>query len=426
MKIVSLRFTATAALLLVVATRSRSAEMVVENLDGPVTRIEIASFKTFMQSRVPSDNNIGNDWVYGDSGKDTEALGLLYEITGDAAILDQMIRFADAALACRNDSANGRIVWTGKRELCWPNKSPETGDGKYSGSENGDVIAHIGYCAKLILKTPALGTNSVGIGDPRGYGRSYRERALTYVREMDRSLDTFILPNFVSATDSNHYRWPESDSYRALGPRYQTAPGKPVPWNQQTMLSGGFLRLAECHEILRDDPARVAKYYGIVRANMDWFLGDLHPDTRDGRTVYDWGYSQGRRSEDVPHGGYDIWGLWRAFESRRFDVPRATMTNFANTLRYVIYDSTNKVFSLRVDGTNPGNRGARNSIGASWVPLVAFLADGRPDFYHVVAEANRSGAKTKPLDDAFLLFMKHRRHQTSSTPAAGTSPRPTK
>ena len=93
-----------------------------------------------------------------------------------------------------------------------------TGDGKYSGSENGDVIAHIGYCAKLILKTTALATNSVGIGDPRGYGRSYRERALTYVREMDRSLDTFILPNFVSATDSNHYRWPESDSYRALGP----------------------------------------------------------------------------------------------------------------------------------------------------------------------------------------------------------------
>ena len=34
-----------------------------------------------MQSRVPSDNNIGNDWVYGDSGKDTEALGLMYEIT---------------------------------------------------------------------------------------------------------------------------------------------------------------------------------------------------------------------------------------------------------------------------------------------------------------------------------------------------------
>src|SRR5215471_8370881 len=99
-----------------------AADMAIDSLDGSITSNEIASFKIFMQARAPSADNIGNDWVYGNSGKDTEALGLMFDVTRDTAILDQMIRFADAALACRNDPVNGRVIWTGKRELCWPNK----------------------------------------------------------------------------------------------------------------------------------------------------------------------------------------------------------------------------------------------------------------------------------------------------------------
>ena len=135
-----------------------------------------------------------------------------------------MIRFADAALACRNDPMNGRVMWTGKRELCWPNKTLTAEDAAYSGSESGDVIAHIAYCAELILRIPALWTNTVPIGDPRGYGATYRARALKYVTEMDRSIDTFIVPWFVRTSESNHFRWPDSPLYRALGPRYERAP----------------------------------------------------------------------------------------------------------------------------------------------------------------------------------------------------------
>jgi hypothetical protein len=397
---------ASLAAVLLAARISSAADMVIEGIHGDVTTNEIATFKAFLRAQPTSGDNIGNDWVYGSAGKNTEALGMVYEITGDVAILDQMIRFADDALACRNDAVNGRILWTGKRELCWPNRDPKVEDGKYSGSENGDVIAHIGYCAQLILKTPGLAAKPVGIGDARSYGRTYQERALTYVREMDRTIDSFITPNFVSAKDDNHYRWPESDLYRALGPRYRTAPGNPIPWNQQTMLSGGFLRLALCHEILKDDPARAKQYREIVGANLKWFLGDLHPREQNGHAVYDWGYSAGRTGEDVPHGGYDIWGLCRAFDDGGFGVPAATMTNFANTVRYVIYDPEKKTFHMRVDGKD-GGKSPRANLAASWMLLADYFPND--ELYDIVATANSAAAKSRPLEAAFLLRLKHER-----------------
>src|SRR5262245_54682436 len=139
------------AVILTSAASVSGAEMLIESLEGPVTSKEIAAFKAYMRERPTSDNNVGNDRVYGDAGKDTEALGMVYEISHDVEVLDQMIRFADDALACRNDATNGRMIWTGKRELCWPNSATNSKTAAYSGSENGDAISHIGYCAKLIL-----------------------------------------------------------------------------------------------------------------------------------------------------------------------------------------------------------------------------------------------------------------------------------
>jgi hypothetical protein len=234
--------------------------IIIESLNGSVTQNEIQAFKSFMQTRNISNNNVGNDWVYGDSGKDTEALGLMYEVTGDVAILDRMIQFADGALTTRNSATTGRMIWTGRRELCWPNKDITAPDAGYCGTESGDVVAHIAYCAKLILQTPAIWNTPVGVGDPRGYGATYRARALKYITEMDRTIDTFLLRWFVAASDSNHFRYPDTPQYGALGERYERNRGDPVPWNQQTMLAGGFLRLADCHAILGDDPSRVTRY----------------------------------------------------------------------------------------------------------------------------------------------------------------------
>jgi hypothetical protein len=389
------------------AFTARSAEMLIESLDGPVTKNEITAFKTFITSLPATGDNNHNNWVYGNGGKSIESAGMVFEISGDREILDQMIRFADAALTSRNDPVKGRLIWTGKRDQCWPNSPANSATAAYSGSENGDVISHISYCAKLILKNPSLWTRDVGIADTHGYGKTYKERALTYVREMDRTMDTFVVPWFVS-TNGNQFRWPDTPLYTF------NHGGTPIPWNQQTMLGDGFLRLAECHELLGDDAARVKKYYEIIHANMNWFLSDLHPGEKNGHPIYDWGYSSGRKSEDVPHGGYDIWGLYRAYESGKFGIPAAMMTNFANTLNFVIYDPANKAFHMRVDGVDGGKK-PRASVAASWTVLSEYFPTD--ELYYTVGKANMAPAKTKPLEAAFILWEKNRRHLKAATVA---------
>src|SRR5690349_12516437 len=84
-----------------------SADIVVESLTGPVTGNEVATFKSYVAGRTMWSDHIGNDWVYGNPGKDSEALGMMYEITRDRAILDRMIEYADQALFIRNDGNTG-------------------------------------------------------------------------------------------------------------------------------------------------------------------------------------------------------------------------------------------------------------------------------------------------------------------------------
>jgi hypothetical protein len=405
---------------LTLAAAPAAADILIEGLSGPVTSNEVVSFKQFMATRTPSGDNIGNDWVYGNSGMDAEAMGMMYEITGDTAILDRMIEFADVALAVRNDPSKGRVIFTGKRELCWPNKDPGASDAKYCGTENGDVIGHLAFAARLILGTPGLGPRTVPTGDPHGFGATYEARARRYVAELDRSIDTFIVPNFVVASDANHYRWPDTAGFGALGSRQQNDRGKPIPWNQQTMLNNGFIRLAESHRLLGDDPARVARYDAIVQSSLDWFVSDLHPGTSGGHPVYDWGYSLGRTGEDTGHGAYDAWGVCRAADHGTA-VNKAVPVGMANTLAFVMYDGGTKTYAQRVDGTS-GSGAPRDYVHTQWMCLCPYLTS--PDLYTITAATNLSRAKTTPIFAAFIFTNKARRAGTVTPTPTPTSTAP--
>ncbi|WP_216845214.1 hypothetical protein, partial [Granulicella sp. S156] len=92
--------------------------MTVSSFTGPVTSTEVNSFLSYVTAQAPATNNIGNNWVQGTQGEEVKAMGLVYEITQNTAILDQMIRFCDAVLSERDDLApapTGQIViWTGR------------------------------------------------------------------------------------------------------------------------------------------------------------------------------------------------------------------------------------------------------------------------------------------------------------------------
>jgi hypothetical protein len=195
----------TAPLLAPPAALGAAESLVVEKLEGPVTVTEIQAFKNYMREAPVPANNIRNAMVYGDGGMAVESLGRMVEISGDRELLDRMLAFADAMLAARNDPKTGAIVWTGERELVWPNRAPEGGKPLYSAAENGDVAGHVAYAAKLVLENEKLWNVKIGDGDPHRFGATYRERAARYVREMDRTLDSFILKWLVQPGTLRYY-----------------------------------------------------------------------------------------------------------------------------------------------------------------------------------------------------------------------------
>ena len=373
--------------------------LLIEQLHGPVTKNEIAAFKAYIQQAQPSFDNIGNDWVYGTSGSTMEAMGMMYEVTKDTSILNHMIRFADVGLHIRNHADTGRILWTGKRELCWPNKSATGPDAPSSGSENGDVIAHIAYCAKLIILTKNLWDQKVSIGDTYQFGNTYIARAKKYITELDRTVTSYLLPNFVGK-DYRFY-WPNQAKWVALGPRYKKDGGKGIPWNQQAMLAGGFQRLAECYELLHEQPKKVALYDTIVKTYADWFVSQLVPYDVAGHACYKWSYAVNdtalKYMEDQGHGGYDVWGLCRAYERKACRIRTEVMEQLANTVLYVM-NKGEGLFSKKVDGSN----GTQNYLGASYMHLARF----RPQLYDIIASANLQQAKAKANYFAQILLIK--------------------
>jgi hypothetical protein len=311
------------------------------------------------------------------------------EVTHDREIIDKMLEYAEQMMAARNHPETGRILWTGKRDPVWPNKAEDAKDAKSAGTENGDVIGHIAYAALLVLQDKSL-------------DKGYHDRARTLVRELDRSTDEFILPWLVD-DKTLKYHTPDSPGYGELGERNERARGKSIPWNQQMMLNNGFQRLAECHDVLGDDPERVKKYDPIVKTSCDQFLSEVVKYQVDGHDCYKWSYAVGDKTqhymEDGGHAGYDLLVV-RAYLSGRYGITKEQLLPFVNTVRYVMSKGDGK-FAWRVDGK--GN--TRDYLGGTYL----YLAELDPDVYPLIASACLKRSESNPATAARILWMKHRR-----------------
>lgn len=409
-----LKFSLIVLLILFSGKRGAKAEsMVIDNLTGAITQNEIDNFKAYMASKVtPPAYSGGNVYVYGNAGKAIEACGLMYEATGDIEILDRMIYYSDACLAGRNDLASSsvggqRLSWTGEIEPIWPSvDQSETVAG--AGIEQGEVLSHMLYCAKLILQTPAIWNTTVPDGDPKVYGATYKQRALKYITEADYVMDAWILPRFLKASEDNHFYFPGApNTYK---------PNDPAPWNQLFMLTDGFIRLIQCHELLNDNPARVTQFDAIVQSNLDWFYQNVSAQTSyTGAAINLWLYAIGGSIEDANHFAYEAQGLWIAYESKRYGLTFKSIVPFANT--YVdmvlgIYNNTTNKYAGKVDGTTgSGNSGGDNYVRDEYIYLTEF----RPDQYTRFATINNSKIASSPQITARLLWEKNRRYINSQT-----------
>jgi hypothetical protein len=393
------------AVLVCLLSEDASAGMVVQSLSGPVTPTEISSFESFMSGEsAPTANTYNNEDADGTSGMEAEALGLMYQVTNNPAFLNQMIAYADRFLSLRNDrtsAANGgqRVMWDGHIDPVWLTYPTNVTDSGYAGCENNDIVGHIAFCARLIFETPSLWNTPVPDGDPYGTGTTYYQRAQTFLTQMDLTESNYMVKWFINPADDEIVA-PASSAWTALGQSVNA-------WNRQMMFMNGFQRLSECHQLLGDNPSKVAQYDAIVRAAMNWFVSNLKPYTTNGITVYNWTYAPGSGgSEDnTLHSTYDIWGITRAWESGRYGLLNSTMIPFANTLQYVMNVSTNHI-SYYVNDT--GSNSPRNYIYPGWMPIANFGAQTFPIMANMdIAQGSQASTA---IFDAFILWVKNARY----------------
>jgi hypothetical protein len=435
-----MRATRIASLIVLGALASRPARAyVIEGLDGPPTANELASLKSGLAvdyKAAPQTcagppcgpfniflANHGNNYVYGQSGGAVEGMIALYQVTKDRQVLDSMVYFADQMLAHRNDRYKTHDMYTGKPELCWPNKDPGPEYG-YCGTEQGDVLGHITSVALEIVKSPALWKEVTPVPDTLKFGATYLERARGYLADCRKTIDTFIIPELVDA--GNRFRFPDSAAFASLGPRYAGNRGRTVPWNQNTMLANGFLSIAMALDLLGEEPAVVAKYDTIVKTWVRALIdGGVVKGVAMGNPTYDWCYGSNDKppacSEDVGHGGYDFWGVYRAYARPALGLTMAEVVPFANTFRYKIMLGSG--FASKVDGSGTGG-----NVGSTWLYAAFF----RHDIFPAVAGALVGAAKGGDPDTAGRIlwgkFMNSRAWQPEESygrvPADAGAPAP--
>ena len=360
------------------AANAEDRDMVLEGLDGDVTTNEYQSFVDKLHYLPPPPtNNIGNLMVDEKDGARLHGMQTFYEFTHDQRDLDMAIVWSDAFLHARNDPTNGRIIWTGKRDLCWPNKATNDVQALHAGAENGNVIEHIVNTARLILEYPAVWDQSAP-PDKFGFGATYLDRAKTYVQECQRSAETTIVPWFVRGTKDG-YRLYHPDS-----PAYFKCCGDsgPVPWNQQQALVGALLRLAQCHRLLNDGNTNIAYYEKITADAAAWFFASALPVSAHNRVCYDWAYVAPRDPADWPEvtteSDYDMF-IFRAFQAN-LGPTRQQMQRLINTARFVMYLGTNRIAG-KVNGTSNTERHERQFLEFEWIEMSVLDRE----FYHLVA-----------------------------------------
>src|SRR5258708_2375837 len=382
--------------------------MSVDSLDGAVTQNEINSFKSYILTINavvwPNTGSMENQYAQAASGEQIKAMGLMYEISGDTAILDRMIYFCDTLLSQRNDllaAPNGqRVYWNGKISPAWPGQA--LGTTPYSTSASGDCIGHLANCARLILQSPSIWNTTVSIGDPQGYGATYLLRAKTYVRQSDYTFDNCFFSDMLTLTNSgltNVYCYPAGYPYQ---------PGNQYPWNQAMMMTYPLQNLAIAHSILNDDSTRLAKYDNLVQTNIGRFFTDttvrqIYTDGA-GNTAYNWAYNPSANGGgDSNQGSLDGAGFCRAYSTSRYGVTAAQMLPFANMIVDVLTVTIGSSYHGRVDGTDGTGHGAPTTYLRSGYFLAAEFLPSQ--YYNMVSGLHITAPGTTTSIDACSRLM---------------------
>jgi hypothetical protein len=331
---------------------AQAANLVVDSLQGEVDQNEVDTYISYMNSGVGGaalpTNALGDNLAYGTPGSTLEGLNYMYRVTGDIPafateqmqLLNLAIVWSERFILLRNDQAMGphQVMWTGNVDPVWITYASNSSEAGYAGSENGDTAGHILYTALNILQTPSIWNQTVPDGDPNGFGATYLARAQTYINMMEYTTQNYFTKYFINPSTYQIVP-PTSAAWAVFGENMDA-------WNRQFLLTNDYLRLAQCHAILGDNPTLQALYTNIVKTSTDAFVANAQLVTGYGEAAYDWGYGNegdllGQiTGESSSHASYDMQGLARVFEagSPYTSTSLEDMERYGNTIEFVLFN----------------------------------------------------------------------------------------
>jgi MBG domain (YGX type) len=329
----------------------QAANLVVDSLQGEVTQNEVDTYISYINGGVGGaalpTNALGDNLAFGTPGSTLEGLNYMYRIAGDLGLateqmqlMNQAIVWSERFILLRNDQAMGphQVMWTGNVDPVWVTYASTSTEAGYAGSENGDTAGHILYTALNILQTPSIWNQTVPDGNPNGFGATYLQRAQTYINMMEYTTQNYFTRYFINPA-TNQIVPPSSAVWAAFGENMDA-------WNRQFLLTNDYLRLAQCHAILGDNPTLQALYTNIVKTSTDAFVANVQLVTAYGEAAYDWGYGNegdllGQiTGESASHASYDMQGIARVFEAGPAYTGSSLeeMERYANTVEYVMFN----------------------------------------------------------------------------------------
>jgi len=348
--------------------QTAAPNLVVDSTTGDVDQNEVNTFISFMQNAgnvnanaVFPTNALGDNLAYGTPGLNLQAINYMYRITGDMMVTNpsmatehmQLMNLAIAWSECfillRNDQANGNhiVMWTGNVDHVWQTYATGTSQAGYAGSENGDTAGHILYTALNILQTPSIWNETVPDGNPNNFGVTYLQRAQTYINMMEDTTQNYFTKYFINTTTYQIVP-PASPAWTVLDENMDA-------WNRQFLLTNDYLRLAQCHAILGDNPTLQALYTNIVKTSASAYVANAQLVTAtqtvssafpNGEAVYDSGYgNEGDITGQITgnsssHTSYEFQGIARTYEAgpAYSSLSLMNMERYANTVEYAMFN----------------------------------------------------------------------------------------
>ncbi len=335
--------------------------------EGMLTKAEIAYIKSYYETCGYPHSNLQNCNVF--SFSIWSGCANFYRLTGDVWFLDHAARIAEQLLlvglksegvlsATMDDKGLGTV----ERFVKMPGIFPHMRRCFYNDKK--EMITQCDTAQASLLKPSAafcllvaqdksLWDKVVPDGDPNQLGKTYRERALSYLDKLDLAISNIVLNRLNKETFV--FEYPSIGDLKPV-----------VAYNRWFLTIASLPEAASAMELFDVHPERIEYYDKMVQASIDNIKSRVVPVEHEKGLVWTWPYRYGKPAppaEDFGHGRATLNGLRQFYESGRYQFSEEELRRFIRAYLLLCYDPETQTYSFHTDG-NLGKKGRVKGPGS--------------------------------------------------------------